>query len=99
MKKLLLFAALLAGCDCGEAAKSKPEPKDSDPLPVPGASRNGDQARIESWTDRRGNTHEYIFYWAGFGNGGGSMTHYPDCKHCQDRAASKIDSNLFKGQQ
>lgn len=35
--------------------------------------------------DGRGNTHEYLDYWVGSGNGGGSICHYPDCKYCLEK--------------
>jgi len=43
------------------------------------------QCDIITVKDGRGNTHEYLDYWVGTGNGGGSITHYPDCKYCLEK--------------
>lgn len=45
--------------------------------------------QIVTIKDGRGNTHEYLDYWVGNGNGGGSICHYPDCKYCLEKNNDK----------
>ena len=83
MKKLLLLLLFVVGC----CDKSSPIHTAQDYISAPSTTTINGKASINDWKDNRGNIHEYLFYWGGGGpyHGGGSMTHYPDCKYCKEK--------------
>lgn len=79
---VLLGMVIVCGCDTQLVAK---------PLNQIDQLDKYEHAHIQTYKDERGNTHEYLMYWAGQGNGGGSMTHYPDCKFCNKHLKVEIE--------
>lgn len=84
-KSIIFLLILFVGCTTKVKVDHPEVEQASQGKPFLSTPIDDYDAKIESWTDERGNTHEYIYFKSNYAFGGGSMTHYPDCKYCLEK--------------